>query len=64
MEQVITMPSDMSVRTEVQGLLQEALRLLDEASFARSAAYAQMALDCLCADEPDGAERRDPLSFG
>lgn len=53
MDQVVVMPNDVSVHTQVQGLLEEALRLLDEANLARSAAYAQMALDCLCADDTE-----------
>ena len=50
------MPNDVNLHSEVQCLLEEALRLLDEANLARPAAYAQMALDCLCSGDPDQLE--------
>jgi hypothetical protein len=56
MDQVEAMPNDVNLHSEVQCLLEEALRLLDEANLARPAAYAQMALDCLCSGDPDQLE--------
>lgn len=53
-----SMPGHVNAQLQAQGLLEEVLRLLDEAGHHRSAAYAQMALDCLCepeSEDPAGA---------
>lgn len=42
-----------NTQLQAQGLLEEVLRLLDAAGHHRSAAYAQMALDCLCEADPE-----------
>ena len=42
-----------NAQLQTQRLLEEVLRLLDQAGHHRSAAYAQMALDCLCEADPE-----------
>lgn len=54
MEQVTSMSGQGNARSQAQDLLEEVLRLLDEAGLYRAAAYAQMALDCLESHEPNG----------
>lgn len=49
------MSGHVNAQSQAQGLLEEVLRLLDEAGMHRSAAYAQMALDCMCDAESEDA---------
>lgn len=58
MRLVSSVPGHVNAQLQAQGLLEAVLRLLDEAGHHRSAAYAQMALDCLCepeSEDPAGA---------
>lgn len=50
-----SMSGHVNAQVQAQRLLEEVLRLLDEAGLERPAVYAQMALDSLCDAEADDA---------
>lgn len=53
------MSGHVNARSQAQDLLEKVLRLLDDAGLDRSAAYAQMALDCLTDIQSEESESRD-----